>query len=69
MMVYMEKIAPPEPLPGSSELSDGRRLERTVNLSGRIVDANLKKLVTSAVHRMASVTSVRIHKAHRHRSG
>ena len=48
MMVYTEKIAPPERLPGSSEPSDGRQLERTINLSGKRVDANLKKLVTKA---------------------
>jgi hypothetical protein len=70
MMVYTEKIAPPERLPGSSEPSDGRQLERTINLSGKRVDANLKKLVTSAVRKIGKVASVTgFHKAPRHRSG
>lgn len=70
MMVYMEKIAPPERLPGSREPSHEGQLERTINLPGETADASLKKLVTTAVRTIGKVASVtRIHKAPRHRSG
>jgi hypothetical protein len=67
MMVYMEKIAPPERLPGSREPSHERQLERTINLSGERVDASLKKLVTTAARTIGKVASVTgIHKTPRH---
>jgi hypothetical protein len=70
MMVYMEKIAPPERLPGSREPSHERQLERTKDLSGETVDASLKKLVTTAVRTIGKVASVTgIHKVPSHRSG
>jgi hypothetical protein len=70
LMVYMEKIAPPERLPGSREPSHERQPERAKDLSGERVDASLKKLVTTAVRTIGKVASVTgIHKAPRHRSG
>lgn len=70
MMVYMEKIAPPERLPGSREPSHERQFECTKDLSGERADASLKVLVTTAVRTIGKVASVAgIHKAPRHGSG